>query len=135
MREETMTTTRIRLALVGIVVLMRVSSGLAAAPTSATNQPWMDRSLAPEQRAAMLVKAMTVEEKILEIHMLDQREHPREVAAIERLGIPAFRITNGPAGAGPGDARPTQPATALPAAIGLSASWDLELAKKFGQLA
>ena len=95
----------------------------------------MDRSLLPEQRADALIGKMTLDEKILEIHMMDVREHPREVAGIERLGIPTFRITNGPAGAGPGDARPTQPATALPAAIALGASWDPNLASQFGHIA
>jgi beta-glucosidase len=97
-------------------------------------RPWTDRSLPPEERATQLVRQMTLDEKILEIHMLDQPEHPREVAGIERLGIPAFRITNGPAGAGPGDHRPTQPATALPAALALAASWDVELATLFGRV-
>ena len=39
---------------------------------------------------------MTLDEKFLEIRMIDTRDHPREVPAIERLGIPAFKITNGP---------------------------------------
>src|SRR5436190_9526890 len=95
----------------------------------------MDRTLAPEKRAELLIKAMTLDEKILEIHMLDVREHPREVAGIERLGIPVFRITNGPCGAGAGDSRAPQPATALPCAVALAASWDPELASTFGQIA
>ncbi len=105
------------------------------AKTQAATRPWMDRSLAPEKRAALLVGQMTLDEKILEIHMLDERDHPREVAGIDRLGIPTFRITNGPVGAGPGDAQPTQPATALPAALALGASWDPDLAKTFGTVA
>lgn len=98
-------------------------------------RPWMDKSLAPEKRAALLVDQMTLDEKVLEVHMMDDKQHPREVSAVERLGIPAFKITNGPAGAGPGDAKPTQPATALPAAIGLGASWDPKLAATFGHVA
>src|SRR5439155_6504478 len=50
-------------------------------------------------------------------------------------GIPAFKITNGPAGAGPGDSSSTQPATALPSALALSASWDTGLATRFGTIA
>ncbi|HKC65788.1 MAG TPA: glycoside hydrolase family 3 N-terminal domain-containing protein, partial [Pyrinomonadaceae bacterium] len=103
-----------------------------AAPQS---RPWMNRSLSPVKRAELLVHEMTLDEKILEIHMMDTRDHPREVPAIERLGIPAFKITNGPAGAGPGDARPTQPATALPSALALAASWDPQLAGTFGRVA
>jgi beta-glucosidase len=95
----------------------------------------MDRSLPAAERAARLVKAMTLDEKILEIHMVDRRETPREVAGVERLGIPVFKITNGPAGAGPGDSRGPQPATALPAALAVSASWDVSLADAFGRVA
>ena len=95
----------------------------------------MNPSLSPVRRAELLVHEMTLDEKILEIHMMDTRDHPREVPAIERLGIPALKITNGPAGAGPGDARPTQPATALPSALALAASWNPQLANTFGRVA
>jgi beta-glucosidase len=90
--------------------------------------------VSPEERARQLVAQMTLDEKISQIHMLDVKAHPREVPGIERLGIPAFKITNGPAGAGPGDRSPTEPATALPAALALAASWDTALAERFGQL-
>src|SRR5436190_575291 len=64
-----------------------------------------------------------------------QPPHPREVPGIARLGIPTFKITNGPAGAGPGDSPDKQPATALPSALALSATWDPAAARAFGQLA
>jgi len=102
---------------------------------SAASRPWMNSSLSPVRRAQLLVRAMTLDEKILEIHMMNTKEHPREVPAIERLGVPAFKITNGPAGAGPGDSPKPQPATALPSALALAASWDPTLAEKFGEVA
>ena len=97
----------------------------------------MNRSLAAAKRAELLVAAMTLDEKISQIHMMDVPQHPREIAGIARLGLPPFKITNGPAGAGPGDAPKGQPqrATALPAAIALAASWDPGLASTFGQVA
>ncbi|MGN6367783.1 MAG: glycoside hydrolase family 3 C-terminal domain-containing protein [Phycisphaerae bacterium] len=124
------------LALAVLSVATGCSMQQSATQASANDhRPWMNRNLPPEQRAKLLVKQMTLDEKISQIHMLDQKEHPREVAGIPRLGVPIFKITNGPAGAGPGDAKPTQPATALPAAIALSASWDPELAKTWGHIA
>src|SRR5215471_1015299 len=98
------------------------------------DRPWMNQTLSPVRRAELLVRQMTLDEKILQIHMMDKPEHPREVPAVERLGIPVFKITNGPAGAGPGDSRPTQPATAMPAALALAASWDPNLAETFGRV-
>lgn len=107
----------------------------SARSETASGQPWMNRSLSPEKRAELLVRQMTLDEKISQIHMLDEHAHPREVAGVPRLGIPAFKITNGPLGAGPGDSRKPQPATALPAAVGLAASWDPALAAEFGKVA
>src|SRR5215472_4645588 len=103
----------------------------ARAPQSA---PWMNQTLSPLRRAELLVEQMTLDEKILQIHMMDTRDHPREVSVIPRLGIPALKITNGPAGAGPGDSRPTPPATAMPSALALAASWDPKLAETFGRI-
>lgn len=109
--------------------------GKRSRAASATSTPWMNASLSPTRRAQLLVHAMTLDEKILEIHMMNTKEHPREVPAIGRLGIPAFKITNGPTGAGPGDSPHPQPATALPSALALAASWDPTLAEKFGEVA
>ena len=102
---------------------------------TAADRPWMDRSLSSVERAELLVKQMTLDEKISQIHMRDVKDHPREVAPVPRLGIPTFKITNGPLGAGPGDTKPTLPATALPAELALGASWDPALAAEFGRLA
>ena len=99
------------------------------------SRPWMNKSLSPRRRAELLVKRMTLDEKVLEIHMMNTHAHPREVAAIPRLGIPALKITNGPAGAGPGDSPHPVPATALPAALGVAASWNPSLAMTFGKVA
>lgn len=122
----------------GVIVLAIASTVAAHSRTDASGasaRPWMSRSLSPERRAELLVRHMTLDEKILEIHMMNTREHPREVAAIPGLGIPALKITNGPAGAGPGDSPHPVPATALPSALGLAASWDPSLAETFGRIA
>jgi beta-glucosidase len=123
--------------LVGVAVMTTAALAPAqqTSTTSAHSRPWMNKSLSPPKRAELLVKQMTLDEKILEIHMMNTREHPREVPAIPRLGIPALKITNGPAGAGPGDSPHREPATALPSALGLAASWDTNLALTFGQIA
>ncbi|MFL6073159.1 MAG: glycoside hydrolase family 3 C-terminal domain-containing protein [Mycobacteriales bacterium] len=123
------------------IVVTAVAAALALAPLTAGRasadpaRPWLNRALPPQVRATLLVGQMTLDEKILEIHMLDVPDHPREVAAIDRLGIPAMKITNGPAGAGPGDSQSPQPATALPSALAMSASWDPAMAAAFGRIA
>jgi beta-glucosidase len=90
----------------------------------------------------LLVAAMTLNEKISQLHgtpglnpNFPCGNSARHVPAVSRLGIPTMRITNGPAGIGPGDCVPQKPATALPSALALAASWDPRLAYQFGEVA
>jgi beta-glucosidase len=126
---------RARILIVAAAVTASLGLVPAASHAAPAARPWMNTALAPDERAKMLVAQMTLDEKVLEIHMLDVPDHPREVAGVPRLGIPTFKITNGPAGAGPGDSSSTQKATALPAALGLSATWDPAQAAAFGHIA
>ena len=123
--------------------------------------PWMDKSLSPRERAEKLVAAMTLEQKIAQLHgamntiniydmpsmdemnemspeeqdqLMAQIQVQRHVKGIEELGIPRFRITNGPVGVGMGDGHPSPPATALPMTIGLAAGFDPELAREYGDI-
>lgn len=73
---------------------------LAPPRAAHANRPWMNKSLTPHEGAELLVREMTLDEKISQIHMRALKRFPREVIGIERLGLPAFKIANGPAGAG-----------------------------------
>ena len=87
------------------------------------SRPWMDASLSPRDRAEKLVAAMTLEQKIAQLHgnmetidiyglanqassaeemeqLAAQIRVERHVKANDRLGIPRMRITNGPVGVG-----------------------------------
>jgi len=125
---------RIQLVL-GLVLMAGCAVPGSRSEPAPADQPWMNRSLPPGRRAALLVQRMTLDEKISQIHMMDVRNHPREVTGLARLGIPPFKVTNGPLGAGPGDSRRPEPATALPSALALAASWDPALAREFGDVA
>lgn len=124
------------------------------------SQPWMDTSLTPSERAEALVAAMTLEQKISQLHgnmatidiyamstamseitdaeemarLAAQVRVDRHVVGIEELGIPRMRVTNGPVGVGMGDGTPSPPATSLPMTIGLAAGFDPELARRYGDL-
>ena len=91
----------------------------------------------PDARARAIVRRMTLDEKIQELHGTRSELHKRFVLGVPRLGIPNFIITNGPAGAGPGDApaRKQIPATALPSPILLASTWDRKLARLHGEIA
>jgi len=88
-----------------------------------------------DARARQIVSKMTLNEKIEELHGIRTPTHRRYVPPLPRLHIPALLVTNGPAGAGPGDPTPQEPATALPAPISLAATWDPSLARLYGVIA
>ena len=125
---------------------------------SETTYAWQDAALSSRERAVRLVEAMTLEQKIAQLHgametidiysiaaqaaesgadmdqLAAQIQIERHVKAIEELGIPRFRITNGPVGVGMGDGTPSPPATSLPMTIGLAAGFDPELAQAYGDI-
>jgi beta-glucosidase len=78
------------------------------------NAPYLDPNLPPERRAADLVSRMTLEEKVLQM----QSTAP----AVPRLAVPAYNWWN-EALHGVTQGR----ATVFPQAIGLAATWDVDL--------
>jgi beta-glucosidase len=78
------------------------------------NAPYLDPNLSPERRARDIVSQMTLEEKTLQM----QSTAP----AIPRLGVPAYNWWN-EALHGVAQGR----ATVFPQAIGLAATWDVDL--------
>ncbi|MFC7532384.1 beta-glucosidase [Actinoplanes sp. GCM10030250] len=125
---------------------------------SGNKAAWRNTSLPPRERAEELVGAMTLEQKIAQLHgametidiyamsaqaaeagtdmdqLAAQIRVERHVPAMEELGIPRFRITNGPVGVGMGDGTPSPPATSLPMTIGLAAGFDPALAHSYGDI-
>lgn len=81
-------------------------------------------------RVDLLLANMTLEEKISLLHgTIDPTGEAGAgyVPGVPRLGIPPMRLTDGPAGI-----RTRHPATALPAPVALAASFDTELAYRYG---
>ncbi|QOS76984.1 glycoside hydrolase family 3 C-terminal domain-containing protein [Paenibacillus sp. JNUCC31] len=107
----------------------------AAEAESGADRPWMNKSLSAEERTALLLKAMTLEEKVGFVTGKVNNYYGFYNDGLERLGIPALQMADGPAGvrvANP-DVQDKK-STALPAPIALAASWDTDLAKKYGDL-
>ena len=88
-----------------------------------------------DARARALVAQMTLDEKIAELHGTRNSTNFRVVVGIPHLGIPDLLICNGPAGVGPAGPGHNGPATALPAPISLSATWDTNAAYLYGKIA
>jgi beta-glucosidase len=105
--------------------------------------PWSDASLLPDQRADLVIKEMTLDEKISLLHgqgMPFFSAGPTESNggagysnSIPRLGIPAIQMADSAYGVTRGDAAGRY-STALPNNLGAASSWDPEAAFEYGAL-
>src|ERR1700735_1810874 len=107
---------------------------------------WMNTALSPDERAALVVKEMTLDEKISLLHgtgmkglgpmsplSVKSNGGAGYVVPIPRLGIPAIQISDPPYGVRmSGDNG--RYSTALPDNLAGAASWDLDAAYEYGAL-
>jgi beta-glucosidase len=124
--------------------------GLAASGAQTTPkpqpapQPWMNTSLSADARAQLLVETMTLDEKIQLLHGTGDPHdgpplpHSEEnaggsgyVPGIERLGLPALNMNDSALGVAYSGANGRY-STALPSDLGLTATWDPQLAEEYG---
>lgn len=109
------------------------------APTTNTaNLPWMDASLSADQRAQMVLAAMTLDEKIQLVHGYGIATPASNggagyVPGIPRLGLPDLNMADSSVGLTRNAAR-SRYSTLMPATIGTAASWDGQLAYDYGAL-
>jgi beta-glucosidase len=124
---------------VRIVVGAAVASlAIAFVPTTAAlavDEPWMNTALSPDQRAVLLLQAMTLEEKV-ELMTGDQGEGPGGFynGPIERLGIPELSMADATGGIGSrGWLLPetADTATQMPVNLALAATWDPQRARDY----
>ncbi len=120
--------------------------------------PWMDAKLSPDERASLLLKEMTLDEKIQMLHggpgggrgaasdaaptveQLTQRLVATRsnggagfIPGIARLGIPDLQMADAATGVTRGNAR-SRYSTALPSNLAAACSWDPKLAFEYGAL-
>ena len=133
-------------ALTFIAVFGTVLPLLAQAPPSKASVPWMNLGLSPDQRAAMVVKEMTLDEKITLLHgtgheglgpmsplSSGSNGGAGYVVGIPRLGIPSIQMSDAAYGVR-ASGKNGRYSTALPANLGAASSWDLEAAYQYGAL-
>ena len=103
--------------------------GFAAKPSGIPDDyPFRNKNLPIEERVNDLINRMTLEEKIdLLAGYQDFFLHP-----CERLGIPAFKLADGPLGIASWGI--FGQATAFPSALMLAASWNRDLSGKTGAM-
>jgi beta-glucosidase len=107
--------------------------------------PWMNTSLTPDERAGLVLKELTLDEKIILIHGQGAPwEKPRPNAylsnggdgfslGVPRLGIPNIQMVGAAYGVRY-SAKNGRYSTALPSNLALTASWDAEAACQYGTL-
>ncbi|WP_286928973.1 MULTISPECIES: glycoside hydrolase family 3 protein [Aeromicrobium] len=108
----------------------------AALPNAAPTDAGWSNSRGAERRARALLRRMTLAEKIDMLHGEVNFYYGFYNAPIERLGIPALTMADGPAGvriANP-DVNDQQ-ATELPSPLALAATWNAVLAQEYGERA
>ncbi|AGL14242.1 glycoside hydrolase family 3 C-terminal domain-containing protein [Actinoplanes sp. N902-109] len=111
-----------RLARIALAVVL--GCGVLAAVGGPEDQ------LAPAQRAEALLQRMTRDEKLTLLHGGSACGYVGCVDGIERLGIPALHLQDGPAGVGGGLTGVTQ----LPAPVAAAAAWDPGVLSSYGKV-
>ena len=118
----------------------------AGAQSKAKQHPWMNPSLSPDQRAAMVVKEMTLDEKISMLHGTGMKDlspisplavHSNGgagyVVGVPRLGIPDIQMSDAAYGVR-NSGENGRYSTALPSNLAGAATWDVDLAEQYGAL-
>src|ERR1700676_2566588 len=120
-------------------------SAASVAIAQSADRPWMNSSLAPDERAELVLKQMTLDEKLALLHGNGMAHAPQwqmplthlanggagYVEGVKRLGIPPLVISD--AGYGVRDSGANgRYSTAMPSSLGAAASWDLDSACEFG---
>src|ERR1700677_972039 len=110
-------------------------------------RPWMNTKLSPEDRAELVLKQLTLDEKLGLLHGNGMANEPQwhmplthltnggagYVEGIDRLGIPPLIISDAGYGVRASGANGRY-STAMPSNLGAASSWDLDSACQFGEV-
>jgi beta-glucosidase len=129
-----------------VIVTLLPLSAQTGVPSKPADRPWMNTSLSPDERAALVVKAMTLDEKVSLLHgtgmsglgpvsrlAVHSNGGAGYVVGVARLGIPAIQMSDAAYGVRMSGENGRY-STALPACVAGAASWDLEAAHEYGAL-
>src|ERR1700688_32073 len=131
--------------LLTVIAALALISAASIAAAQNNDRPWMNPSLSPEQRADLVLKQLTLDEKLALLHGNGMAHVPQwqmplsnltnggagYVEGVKRLGIPPLVISD--AGYGVRDSGANgRYSTAMPSSLGAAASWDPDSACEFG---
>jgi beta-glucosidase len=132
-------TLSISLSIAALAAAAFAQGGGRGSEQQAPAGPWMDKSLAPDQRADMVIAQMTLDEKIQLVHggqvprgtLSPSNGGAGWIPGIPRLGIPDINMADSAVGVTRGAAA-SRYSTLLPSTLGLAASWDLKAGHLYG---
>jgi len=131
----------------GIAILsFALLSASAQTGSEHRTAPWMNSSLSPDERAALVLKEMTLDEKVSLLHgtgmvglspmsplAVKSNGGAGYVVGIRRLGIPDIQMSDAAYGVRQSGENGRY-STALPDDLAGAASWDLDAAYEYGAL-
>jgi beta-glucosidase len=131
------------LSLISAVIIVG-TSGLVA---QNTDRPWMNRSLAPEERAELVLKQLTLDEKLALLHGNGMANNASwtmpltpltnggggYVEGVQRLGIPPLVMVDAAYGVRDSGVNGRY-STAMPSSLGATSTWDTESACEYGEV-
>lgn len=144
---------RVNSLILGTAILGTTIVSLTVSPASSQTSsdqniraPWMNSSLSPDERASLVMREMTLDEKISLLHgtgmkglspmsplAVNSNGGAGYVVGIPRLGIPAIQMSDAAYGVRVSGENGRY-STALPSDIAGAASWDLDAAYEYGAL-
>lgn len=122
------------------------SSPAKDVPAAAATGPWLDASLPPDERASLLERQLTQDERLQLVHGIWAIPYKITlppgamltagyVPGIPRLGVPALQQTDASLGVGnPLGARPDEGSTPLPSGLATAATFNPKLAYDGGAM-
>src|ERR1700758_2648902 len=130
-----------------VAVVLLVTLPLACAQSGSNpERPWMNTNLSADERADLVVKQMTLDEKISMLHgtgmvglgpvsplAVKSNGGAGYVVGVPRLGIPPIQMSDAAYGVR-NSGENGRYSTALPSNLGAAASWDLDAAYEYGAL-
>ncbi len=133
--------------LLSLIAAVGIISGASSIEAQDIDRPWMNPKLPPLERAELVLKQMTRDEKLALVHGNGMAHVPNwqmpltylsnggagYVEGVKRLGIPPIVISDAAYGVRDSGANGRY-ATAMPSNLGAASSWDSESACSYGEV-
>jgi beta-glucosidase len=133
--------------LLSLIAAIGIMARAKSAVAQDIDRPWMNPKLAPQERADLVLKELTLDEKLALLHGNGMAHAPNwqmpltylsnggagYVEGVKRLGIPPLVISDAAYGVRDSGVNGRY-ATAMPSNLGAASSWDPESACEYGEV-